>query len=297
MTRKLFLPVDGYRKWEPPSLSDSFVGKVLELHGRGLSHHETQFVRIQRALFADQHREVMTRIRTELPQFGGPPIRMDEVTARALPLLELFNLGEWAERFRKAAAGFYGTALLFGANQQISAFSLDVMLNTALVQPWLDDRIAFWAQRVNEETAKELIDEITAGIEAKESIQQIQDRVETVFDFADAVRSERIARTETQAVMNHGAVEAYKQSGVVESKMWLATLDARTRDAHLEAHRQTVPLEANFIVMGEAIAHPGDGSPANSIQCRCAVAPIVSRRMWRMAGADVVASLGSGGAS
>ena len=62
-----------------------------------------------------------------------------------------------------------------------------------------------------------------------------------------------------------------------------STLDNRTRDAHLEAHRQTVPLEAKFIVGGEAIDHPGEGSPGNSIACRCTVAPIVSRRMLRLA--------------
>ena len=140
----------------------------------------------------------------------------------------------------------------------------------------------FWAGRVNEETGRLLMQEVEEAIGKGESIKQIQKRVELVFDFSDAVRTERIARTEVQATLNEAAVEAYKQSGVVEEKMWLATLDSRVRDAHLEAHRQTVPIEANFIVGGEAVAHPGEGSPENSINCRCATAPIVRRRAWTL---------------
>jgi len=33
-----------------------------------------------------------------------------------------------------------------------------------------------------------------------------------------------------------GALEAYKQSGVVQEKEWLAALDERTRDTHIEAN-------------------------------------------------------------
>ena len=43
--------------------------------------------------------------------------------------------------------------------------------------------------------------------------------------------------------------------------------DERTREAHLEAHRQVVPLDGKFLVGGEEIDHPGDGSPGNAINC------------------------------
>jgi len=97
-----------------------------------------------------------------------------------------------------------------------------------------------------------------------------------VFAFSNDIRSERIARTESLAATNQGHLEVYDQSGVVDQKMWLATLDDRVRDAHIEAHRQTVPVNSVFLVDGEQLSAPGlGGSAGNTINCRCTVAPVV----------------------
>ena len=58
--------------------------------------------------------------------------------------------------------------------------------------------------------------------------------------------------------------------------MWFATLDDRVREHHLDAHRQVVPLEAQFEVGGEMIDAPGDGSAANVINCRCTLVPVLA---------------------
>ena len=91
--------------------------------------------------------------------------------------------------------------------------------------------------------------------------------------------------------MNEAAIETYRQSGVVERKIWLAALDDRTRDAHREAHRQVVELEAAFLVGGESISHPGEGSPENAINCRCTVAPIVSQRSLMPPAYDILQNI------
>ena len=76
------------------------------------------------------------------------------------------------------------------------------------------------------------MEEIVEAQRLGEGIKEIQIRIEKVFDFNDAVRSERIARTEIQAVSNRGALEIYNQSKVVKAKRWIATLDERTREPH-----------------------------------------------------------------
>jgi len=284
---KRLLPGNGeWRKYQEPIFSDSFIEKVLELHDRGLDKIETEFLRLQRSLFRAQQTEVMQRVRLQR--------NADNWNIKALPILDIFNLAKWIHRFSQRGRPLFIDALVLGATQQNNAFSLGVSLDLEKIQPWLSQRVEFWAGRVNEETGRLLMEELTEAIQQQENIKQIQMRVERVFDFSDAVRSERIARTETQAAMNEGAVEAYRQSGVVERKMWLATLDARVRDAHLEAHRQVVEVEANFLVGGEAISHPGEGSPGNAINCRCTVAPVISRRAWTPPIVSVIQTNGKG---
>ncbi len=147
-----------------------------------------------------------------------------------------------------------------------------------LVQSWLDDRAKFWAKRVNEETGKLLMQELKEAVDAGESVSQMQERVEKVFRLNDLIRSERIARTEMVASTNKGAIEAYRQSGIVEKKVWISQIDDRTREDHIAAHMQTVPLDSPFIVGGEQMDGPGQGGSADQVvNCRCGVGPLVSR--------------------
>jgi len=60
-----------------------------------------------------------------------------------------------------------------------------------------------------------------------------------IFDFSEAFRSERVARTEAGSASNQGHIDAYRQADV-SSKRWLAAIDGRTREDHLEAHGQVV---------------------------------------------------------
>nr|DAI64391.1 MAG TPA: minor capsid component [Caudoviricetes sp.] len=56
-------------------------------------------------------------------------------------------------------------------------------------------------------------------------------------------------------------------------KRWSNRADNRVRPAHIVADNQTVPLEQDFIVDGERLAHPADpnGSWDNIMNCRCVV--------------------------
>jgi hypothetical protein len=64
---------------------------------------------------------------------------------------------------------------------------------------------------------KSLATALQDGLGPVETARKIRD----VFDEAKTVRALRVARTETLKAANHGALEAYKQSGVVIGKQWL----------------------------------------------------------------------------
>lgn len=112
---------------------------------------------------------------------------------------------------------------------------------------------------------KALIDGEIAG----EGIEALARRIEGVFDQAKGFRARMIARTETIASANRASFLSAEQSGVVSKKIWLAAIDGRTRDHHVLADGQERLLAGKFDVGGEQLDHPGDGGPANSINCRC----------------------------
>jgi uncharacterized protein with gpF-like domain len=100
-------------------------------------------------------------------------------------------------------------------------------------------------------------------------------------------RAETIAITETQGpAENAKYTEALLLSSIsagllydsvveakVGTKYWMAILDDRTREWHVEADGQKRPLDQPFIVMGENLMYPKDtsmgASAENVINCRC----------------------------
>lgn len=104
------------------------------------------------------------------------------------------------------------------------------------------------------------------------SIPDIARSIDTLY-LEDIIpnRSTVIARTETIRATNAGGQAAAKGTGLDLVKVWLATSDDRTRDEHLEANGQRVPLDSAYDVGGESLMYPGDpnGSAWNTIQCRC----------------------------
>jgi uncharacterized protein with gpF-like domain len=104
-------------------------------------------------------------------------------------------------------------------------------------------------------------------------------RVLDVFDEADAARALTIARTETGQAANTATFSAYKGSGVIDRKQWVATPDDKTRDSHRSMlSSDPINIDKPFDVDGEDLMYPGDpnGSAENTINCRCAVIGVVN---------------------
>jgi hypothetical protein len=92
------------------------------------------------------------------------------------------------------------------------------------------------------------------------------------------VRAERIVRTEVIAASGHGSMVGAQAAadafGIDLEAEWLATVgDGRTRESHLEANGQRVPLGGLFSIGGYPARYPADPMlpAAQRIRCRCAV--------------------------
>lgn len=89
-----------------------------------------------------------------------------------------------------------------------------------------------------------------------------------------AFRAATIARTETHNAAMSAAVRTAEnigtETGLTIYKQWLPVQDGRTRDSHAAmSGSKPIPMGDQFLVNGERLDRPGQGSPANAINCRC----------------------------
>ena len=93
----------------------------------------------------------------------------------------------------------------------------------------------------------------------------------TQFRQYSKFQAERVVRTESTRAANF-ALETSAKTLYAENdltKRWMTAIDGRERPAHREANGQVRKLNENFIVGGEEMPRPGEGSAKNVINCRC----------------------------
>ena len=71
--------------------------------------------------------------------------------------------------------------------------------------------------------------------------------------------------------MNYGSYAGAITTGLPLDKVWLSTVNGRTRESHIEANGQRVDINAPFIVGGMECDYPADPalSARERIHCRC----------------------------
>lgn len=195
-----------------------------------------------------------------------------------------FDVEKAKERIRKEGLPFVEQIVLL-AGENAFEFLEQLDLTFDIGNPRVLD---FLATRENllvgvvDEVFEQIRGQLAEGIEAAESVGQLQARInEHVWQNAEQVRSLRVARTESATATNLGNLEAFKQTGFVEKKEWLAAGDAR--ETHLAAHARyqgegAIPISEDFEVGAGRGPCPGSiGLPEEDINCRCAVVPVVRR--------------------
>lgn len=112
---------------------------------------------------------------------------------------------------------------------------------------------------------------ITQGILQGDSVERTAQRLVNALgmDYSAAVRN---ARTAFTAAENGGRQKSYeyaRDTGIKIKKMWVATLDSRTRDSHREADGEVIEIDG--IYESTKLRYPGDplGDDEEVYNCRC----------------------------
>lgn len=186
---------------------------------------------------------------------------------------------DWEQEFIDIIMPLLKDIVSSGADDSIEDYGLgiDFDVSNPNVNKFLKAQAQRFATEVNATTWDDLKASLAEGNDAGESLVSLAARMEQVMGDRIASSAETIARTEVLPAYNKGSHDAWEQSGVVSRKQWLAAIDNRTRDAHAEAHGQTVGLDEAFQVGGESLMFPGDpnGSADNVINCRCTMIPVL----------------------
>ena len=152
--------------------------------------------------------------------------------------------------------------------QTIDAWDLDVafdVVNQHALE-WLNEYVIDLSGKLEEVNVHDLKTALMEGIDAGESMADLRQRVNDVFETYDKARAEMIARTETIRTQEQGNQEVYKEAGF-SRKVWFANPDACGLCEEL--NDVDVPIDEPYFDDDY-----GDGmAPPRHPHCRCASAP------------------------
>lgn len=224
---------------------------------RRAAKHERAFIDAITALFEKQGAELAKRIADG-----------DELKAGLTP-------ASWEKMFIEMVKPLLLAAFADAARSAFNTLGLtkvDFDVSNPKVAALLAKQAQRFAEQVNATTWDLLKKSLDEGLAGGESLPSLAARVQAVM--GDRIRSsaETIARTEIAPALHNGTMFAWKESGVVSGKTYLAAIDSRTRDTHAQAHGQTVGLDEPFMVGGYETMVPGaTGVAEEDINCRCSM--------------------------
>lgn len=233
-----------------------------------LSGDKSAIKKAGRELAAKQREKTLmdTHYRNLTKQLAGELSRVNETAVAyingRLPNVYALNYNATANGVKTAVSG-YSFELVDASTVKNLATSDKTLLPYKYVDGKKDVR---WnTQKVNSE--------VLQGILQGESIPKIANRLSKVVGMneASAIRN---ARTTVTSAENKGRMDMLHDAagkGVITHKVWLAAIDARTREAHRLLDGQEQDIDDPFESIDGDIMFPGDpeARPEMVYNCRC----------------------------
>jgi uncharacterized protein with gpF-like domain len=117
--------------------------------------------------------------------------------------------------------------------------------------------------------------EISAGLNAGESIAQLSRRISAAFDEIEKGRAEVIAQTESAAAYSFASNKAAQAAGIGYKKWVHSSVPKEPRPDHLAIDGLIIPVDEAFPVGDPPLMYPhdGNGSAQDVINCYCISVP------------------------
>ena len=245
---------------------------------------EKRLVKVFHQYFSDQFEAVKQELKTRYSRFtkaAEHKIKKDEVDPALLLDWDKQNkkLKGIYEKEGKKILEKYGNITLSDLEIPIS-FDLDNARMRSWMQKYTGERVT----AINDHTQQLIRDSLNKSVDEGGDFEDAIEQLGQVFGVEQGgisdFRARRIARTELITLSNESKLEAAKQTGVVEKKMWVSELLPTTRDNpkgenHVELHGQIVGIDEKFHAKSrngvDEMDGPGDisASAENVVNCLC----------------------------
>jgi len=245
-----------------------------------LTRAEVKMRSVMRAFFNGQRRRVKDSLRKFIAKGFVPFIKKPVTT---ITIESIFDQKKEEEILKGVVKPPIKRIVIEFANDMGKGLGseLDFDFVDAKANDWLLNKVSKISQNVNNYTMESISDEIKDAIQEAvdqgytegESVAQIEDRIDEIYDFAVEGRSKRIAVTESSSASNYGNLEGMKMANV-EKKEWLSTHDSHTRETHLGLDGQVRKVDEPFdSPSGETLMFPSDpeAEPSETVNCRCTI--------------------------
>ena len=155
---------------------------------------------------------------------------------------------------------------------EIENTSISQNISTLIKQYVINNEVSGSIDSIQNTSINRVKSLISAAALAGISLDEIRDSIDELYlSFQDG-RTNVIAETEVIKASNLGVLAAGLSLGK-QTKKWITMGDNKVRVAHVLANGRSVGINESFIVGGEMLSFPGDGSkgasPDNIINCRC----------------------------
>lgn len=244
--------------------------------------HEDRFARMTAGQFNRERKAILAILREEKSASLRlkATVNWSAVNQGINAYMQLKSPQEWREAARPHVLSVAIDAQehwinVLNVSDEIATFSLRAIESEA----WFDQYLLSFSQEVTATTSNDIHNIIAASMQSGDGLDVTANRIGKMFDqyitgglspddfdFMEARmpvhRLEMIARTETHGASQAGSNALYQNAGI-QKKEWLATLDQRTRDSHIQAESKyagngAIFVNDPFIVNGVELMYPGD---------------------------------------
>jgi HK97 family phage portal protein len=190
----------------------------------------------------------------------------------------MFDFEFWEKEFIAVARVDVEAGYMAGVKHGRSLIDSSVSfgLDNPQAQAYLKEKLFRFSFETNTTTTDQLRAEIDAGLKQGETTDQIADRINKVFNFAEKYRGLRIARTETGDAENAGILDVWKADGRTEEKEWLHGGGGESpRPEHVAMTGEVVGINDTF---SNGLQYPCDPSvddPSEICNCTCTILPVI----------------------
>jgi HK97 family phage portal protein len=243
---------------------------------RRTDRQEGEFKKLLIDLFERQKESIIAKLKQRVKIAQGNGRTIEDV------IKEPFDMAQWIKEFR--IKGRLSLKAILKETGEAALEDLGLSITFDILEPnvvrFLERRAQRFAKEVNETTWQQLKDSLSEGMKAGEGIEELAQRVEMEMAGRIESDSETISRTEVIGANNGGTLLAWEQTEVVSGKTWLAALDERTRETHIEAHQryqnEPIGIDEDFEVGAGSGPAPGQiGLPEEDISCRCTMTAVL----------------------